>query len=481
MAAESLGDEYDAIIIGCGMAGLALGIRLATFEQRVLILEKHNAPGGLNSFYFQQGRKFDVGLHAVTNFSGPADRRTPLKKLLRQLRLSPESFPLYRQNGSRIAFGGADLRFSNEFGLLESEVARVFPGQVDGFRGLREAVLAYDALDLDKASPLARSVIRRHINEPMLEDMLLCPLMYYGSATEHDMDFAQFVTLWKSIYEEGFGRPLEGVRVLIRGLLDRYRELGGKRRMRCPVRRILVEDGCACGVELGDGTHLRAKAVFSTVGWPETQVLCGERREAEAVQAAVGKLSFTETISVLDRQPAELGWEETIVFFNEGERFEYAAATDPVDTRSGVICFPNNYAYPEGQGLDEGLFRVTSIADPRYWRMLEPERYAAEKAAWYPRIQDSARRFLKPVDDGVLAEATVAKDMFTPKTIEHYTAHFGGAVYGSPQKRRTGETPWGNLYLAGTDQGFLGIVGALLSGVSMANRHVLQPMARRGG
>jgi hypothetical protein len=31
-----------------------------------------------------------------------------------------------------------------------------------------------------------------------------------------------------------------------------------------------------------------------------------------------------------------------------------------------------------------------------------------------------------------------------------------------------------NLYLCGTDQGFLGIVGAMLSGISMANYHILQ-------
>ena len=42
---------YDTIIIGAGMSGLAAGIRLAHFDQRVCILERHSAIGGLNSFY----------------------------------------------------------------------------------------------------------------------------------------------------------------------------------------------------------------------------------------------------------------------------------------------------------------------------------------------------------------------------------------------------------------------------------------------
>ncbi|SVE38023.1 uncharacterized protein METZ01_LOCUS490877 [marine metagenome] len=35
-------------------------------------------------------------------------------------------------------------------------------------------------------------------------------------------------------------------------------------------------------------------------------------------------------------------------------------------------------------------------------------------------------------------------------------------------------TPIQNLFFCGTDQGFLGIVGATLSGISMANLHILQ-------
>ena len=53
---------YDTIIIGAGMSGLAAGIRLAHYQRRVCILERHRAIGGLNSFYGRGGRTFDVGL-----------------------------------------------------------------------------------------------------------------------------------------------------------------------------------------------------------------------------------------------------------------------------------------------------------------------------------------------------------------------------------------------------------------------------------
>ena len=56
------------VIIGAGMSGLAAGIRLAYFDKRVRIPEEHYAYGGLNSHYTLDGRAFDAGLHAVTNF-----------------------------------------------------------------------------------------------------------------------------------------------------------------------------------------------------------------------------------------------------------------------------------------------------------------------------------------------------------------------------------------------------------------------------
>ena len=67
----------------------------------------------------------------------------------------------------------------------------------------------------------------------------------------------------------------------------------------------------------------------------------------------------------------------------------------------------------------------------------------------------------------------VYTDMFTPRTIHRYTGHIGGAVYGRPNKVRDGHTRVDNLFICGTDQGYLGIIGAMISGITMANLHVL--------
>ena len=455
------------------MSGLAAGIRLAHFGRRVCIFERHNTTGGLNSFYSFDGRKYDVGLHAMTNYVAPGVKGTPLGKLLRQLRIEREEFALCPQKQSRIAFRDCALKFTNEFAVLDAEVAAKFPGQVDGWRALVQLVRTYDDVSLDAKPASAREVVGRHLTDPLLTDMIFCPVMYYGSAQERDMEFGQFVIMFKALFLEGFARPLDGVRVILRVLLDKFRQAGGERRMKCGVRRIIAEQGRAAKLVLDSGEEITAGQVISSVGFAETMNLC-DPPQTQAAATNTGVLSFVETISVFNRQPAEWGWgDDTIIFFNDTDRFDYARAQQQVDVRSGVICLPNNFDYA-GRNLPEGIFRVTCLANYELWAHLPEAAYQADKQRWFDTASASARRFLPAVDDAVLRQAQVVTDMFTPRTIRKFTGHLNGAIYGAPRKIRDGRTHLSNLFLCGTDQGFLGIVGAMLSGISMANYHILQ-------
>ena len=162
---------YDTIIIGAGMSGLAAGVRLAHYDRRVCILERHGVPGGLNSFYQRRGRVFDVGLHALTNFRPKGARGGPLVRLLRQLRLAWDELGLAPQVGSVIAFPGVRLRFSNDFALLESEVAKHFPAEKDGFRRLVGSLLEYERFGQGDARVSARQVVAEHLRDPLLGEM----------------------------------------------------------------------------------------------------------------------------------------------------------------------------------------------------------------------------------------------------------------------------------------------------------------------
>ncbi len=460
---------YDTIIIGAGMSGLAAGIRLAHFDQRVCILERHNTIGGLNSFYRLRGRDYDVGLHAVTNFTPKGTKKGPLARLLRQLRFRWDEFALAPQIGSAIRFPGCELRFANDMDLLRSEIAREFPSQVDRFERLLVRLVEYDALDESAYQTSARDMLNETISDPMLVEMMLCPLMWYGNAREHDMDWGQFCIMFRSIFLEGLGRPFRGVRPILKNLVNRFRRLGGELKLRCGVDHIRVEDNRAQGVVLDDGAEIECRRILSSAGMLETLRLCDDMSTVDVQQA--GRLSFTESVSVLDCQPSELGHEETIVFFNDSDRFHWCRPEDELcDDRTGVVCSPNNFNYSQEDGhLPDGIMRITTLANHDRWCALADEEYHVQKLRCYDRSVQSAVRFVPDYRSRV-----IDTDMFTPKTIRRFTWHDNGAVYGAPEKKIDGTTHLKNLFLCGTDQGFVGIVGSIVSGISVANNHLLR-------
>ena len=74
----------------------------------------------------------------------------------------------------------------------------------------------------------------------------------------------------------------------------------------------------------------------------------------------------------------------------------------------------------------------------------------------------------------ISAPTVVETDMFTPLTIHRFTGHAAGSIYGSARKRRDGTTHLKNLYICGNDQGLVGVVGTIIGGLSIANRHLLK-------
>jgi hypothetical protein len=224
---------------------------------------------------------------------------------------------------------------------------------------------------------------------------------------------------------------------------------------------------------LDNGEIITAKQILSSAGLPETLRLCSDQL-ADAGKAMVGRLAYAETIATYESAAFKnFDWNDTIIFFCDSERFDYRGAADLVDPRSGVICIPNNYAYAAGQVLDEGWLRVTALANHDAWCALPENDYLAAKKDWLHRLNRVARRHLPVVQDDIHDRALLATDMFTPRTVRKYTGHLNGAIYGATEKRRDGRTHLDNLFIIGTDQGFLGITGAILSGISMANLHVL--------
>lgn len=458
--------SYDAVVVGAGMSGMAAAIRLAMFDRKVLLIEKHSIPGGLNSFYRRANRNLDVGLHALTNAVPKGTRGAPLTKLLKQLRIPYEKLKLSPQTHSLIRFPEQTLSFTNDFNEFDDQIKSTFPEQVTGWSNFVEAIKSFDETNLQNEYQSAKEKTSEYISDPLLLEMIFSPLMIYGSAWEHDMDWSQFVIMFKSIYLEGLGRPEGGVRTIIKLLTDKLKELDVDLRYSCELLKVQSKDDIVTGVFIKDRKHgeleVKTNQVFSSIGLPETMGLATSNDRAHPA----GSMSFTESIFFMKETPKNLGQNATLIFHNNRDRYLYQKPETLIDDQSAVICLPNNY-HSDGE-MDEGIARVTFMANNDLWTSLSEDEYKAKKE----EVSLKAKNLLAQYFD---QEPTITyEDTFTPKTVTRYTSHYAGAVYGSPDKTRDGTTKIKGLVITGTDQGFLGIVGAMLSGISMANYHGLQ-------
>ncbi|MEN8256703.1 MAG: FAD-dependent oxidoreductase [Thermodesulfobacteriota bacterium] len=456
--------DYQLVIIGAGLSGLASGIRAARFGLKTLILEQHSLPGGLNSYYFRKGFLLETGLHAMTNYAEAGDKRAPLNRLFRQLKLSRKKFATHQQFSSLIRFPHTSLQFSNDITLLQAEIDEHFPHCRDSFQDLLTNVADYDPF-APSSWRSTRQFLNNLIPDPLLIDMLLLPLMVYGNSEEHDMDLGQFVIMFRSIFLEGFFRPDDTMKEFLAMLVEHYKGFGGELRYKAKVESVERKDEEVKGVRIAGGDYVSCDTLLSTVGAPGTAKLVDWPKEPANYE---GRMSFVESISVLpSAQRRVLNADHTIIFYNSQQELSYARPQRALSPDWGVICFPENFHDLPKQDFFQ--VRVTNAANYDIWKQTNSEEYQQLKV-------DAEAQTFAVVSEiiGNYQKNRVYQDSFTPLTIERFTSKAQGAVYGSPVKIKDGLTPYSNLFVAGTDQGFLGIVGAMLSGVTIVNQQVLR-------
>ena len=267
-------------VVGAGMGGLALAIRLQSAGIATTVVEARDKPGGRAYFWERDGFTFDAGPTVITDppcleelwaLSG--------HRLAEDVELMPV-MPFYRLNWG----DGTTFDYSNDEASLRAEIARISPRDVAGYDEFLDysagvfregyvklgAVPFLDFASMIKAAPaLARyqawrsvySIVSKYIeSEKLREAFSFHTLLVGGNPMNTSAIYALIHKLEK---DGGVWWAKGGTNRLIAGMVRHFGRIGGEVRLGDAVRRIETLGNRVTGVTTASGWHANFDAVAS--------------------------------------------------------------------------------------------------------------------------------------------------------------------------------------------------------------------------
>jgi phytoene dehydrogenase-like protein len=508
--------RYDAIVIGSGIGGLTVASLLAQIHQmRVLVLERHFTFGGF-THEFSRGKhgRWDVGLHYVGGMEQGSQARSIMDLVTQrgvqwQQMLSPFEKFVYPDFTLSVPTNPNEYRTAliNQFPHEEQAIERYFK-DIDHAGawimryflqrfGFPLDVLAHPAMKFlnDHTAKIALSTtgayLRAHIADKRLRGVLVSQWGDYGlppaksAFAIHAMIVSHFLN--------GAAYPVGGAGTIGETVKRVLSEHGGECLTNHQVTEIIVENNAVQGVKVvvqkGHGTakteeHLEFSAplVISDAGAATTflhllppTVNLPFRHEVEAIpnghEVATVYIGFKDNPSVLGVHGENYWLYDS---YDHDEMYARRNAVLDGKPSSCYLSFPSLKDAAATAHTAEILLPLDfSVVEE--WHNTEWKRRGKDYNDLKKHIAEAMIAFVNKRLPG-FAGLVDFYEVSTPLTVQQFTGHKRGSIYGVPATpERFGydwlrpETPVQGLYLTGCDVSSLGIVGAMQGGVATAS------------
>lgn len=454
--------KYDAIVIGAGLGGLSAATRLAKSGLKVLLLEKHNIPGGYATSFVRGRFEFEAALHELSGIGSP-DHRGALYRYLDRLGVAGKVEFLWIPNLYRSIFPDMDITLPPGPEAYEQKMCETFPSHakdISRFLGIiytLERDLAYLGRQMNSGklftvSTMATApyylrnifrymfstwsqVLEREVSDPRARAVLSQYWGYLGMPPSK-ISFLYFAITLASYINYG-GAFMKGrSQALSNAFLSRFLEMGGEVRFSCGVEKITTSGDAVTGVITEFGDEFNADYVVSNAS-PITT--CHNMIGLDKVPSSyfnkfrsstIGPSTFNVYLGI-DKPAAELNLTEHEIFINKDYDFEShyneMSRLDHTEIQSMALsCY--NVVWPEISPPGTSIVVLTALMHGEPWLKVDPHKYVDTKN----RLADAMIRTAEKVAPGIRDYAEVV-EVSTPITNMRYTGALFGSIYGFDQ------------------------------------------------
>ena len=446
--------KYDAVVIGAGNGGLTAAVRLLQGGARVLLVEKHNIPGGFATS-FRRGRfEFEASLHELNDF-GTADNAGDVRELFDQLGVTdkiewmqiPEAYRVISRAeklDATLPFGvkafidkveeyvpGSRASVTKFFDLAEEvRLAQAYSSSVNGKTDSKIMVGQYGNF-VRSGSYSVNEVLKALKMPKKAQDILNAYWCYLGAHCD-DLSFVHYASMVNRYMKRGASMPKMRSHEISLAFVERIRELGGDVLFNTEAVKILTDegDGGVSGVILDVGTQIQTRHVVANCA---PHVVFGRMMdkvpEAEVRATNARKFAgrgFTMFLG-LNKSADELGVENHNYFLYDTmdtvAQYENMRTIKDNNVQA-TVCL--NRAYPDCSPKGTCMMYFTTLYMSDDWGNVKAEDYYKTKNYVANKMIDRFEQDTGAKIRDSIEEISIA----TPMTYARYCGHPEGVIYG---------------------------------------------------
>ncbi|MBW2298279.1 MAG: NAD(P)/FAD-dependent oxidoreductase, partial [Deltaproteobacteria bacterium] len=274
--------DYDVIVIGAGNAGLTSAAYLAKKGVKVLVLERHNVPGGSATSFCRGRFEFEVSLHQICGI-GTEKAPGPLRNLFQRIGVLDKLEFLEMDDLYNFLHlpQKTSITLPPDIGEITSLLQGLFPKEKKEIKAYLDLVtkVAYDVIsilymqdpDVSKAKypeyfkyalKSTQEVLDSFFEDPLLKSVLGAYWGYLGLPPDR-LGFSDLALMFRAYCDFKPQHFKGGSQALSNAIADTILENGGSICYNCAAEKIIMKNGAVQGVITQTGDEITSQSVIS--------------------------------------------------------------------------------------------------------------------------------------------------------------------------------------------------------------------------